>query len=120
MTKYIVLFPVVFYNNNLKIAKYLIKRDANSHQLKIGNDTNRMLYVERRYFDLVKYLVNELKCNINEQNKNGQTALYYGIKYGSYNTRSISLRKLSIELSGSSKKSNSVCVCGFLWRNRIS
>lgn len=76
-------FRVACYNNNLKMAKYLIEHGANPYQTKIGNYTNLMLSSGRRYFTIVKYLVDEIKCNINEQDENGQTALYYAVKAGS-------------------------------------
>jgi len=76
-------FRVACYNNNLEMAKYLIKHGANPYQMKIGNYTNLMLCAGRRYFDLVKYLISELQCNINDQDENGQTALYYAIRSGS-------------------------------------
>ena len=76
-------FRVACYNNNLSLAKYLIEHGANPYQMKIGNYTNLMLSAGRRYSTIVKYLVNELHSNINEQDENGQTALYYAIKSGS-------------------------------------
>ncbi|CAF3296898.1 unnamed protein product [Rotaria sp. Silwood2] len=77
-------FRVACYNNNLEMSKYLFEHGANPYIRKIGNYTNLMLSAGRRYFIIVKYLVNELKCNINEQDENGQTALYYAIKSCSY------------------------------------
>ncbi|CAF3747387.1 unnamed protein product [Rotaria sp. Silwood1] len=77
-------FRVACYNNNIEMAKYLLEHGANPYQTKIGNYTNLMLSAGRRYFIIVKYLVNELKCNINEQDENGQTALYYAVKSCSY------------------------------------
>lgn len=76
-------FRVACYNNNLPLANYLIEHGANPHQMKIGNYSNLMLSAGRRYPGIVKYLVNELHANINEQDENGQTALYYAIKSGS-------------------------------------
>ena len=76
-------FRVACYNNDLLLAKYLIEHGANPHQMKIGNYTNLMLSAGRRYPALVKYLVNELGSKTNEQDENGQTALYYAIKSGS-------------------------------------
>ncbi|CAF1281156.1 unnamed protein product [Rotaria sordida] len=77
-------FRVACYNNNLEMAKYLFEHGANPYQAKIGNYTSLMLTAGRRNFIIVKYLVNELQFNINEQDKNGQTALYYAIKSCSY------------------------------------
>jgi len=77
-------FRVACYNNNLEMAKYLVKHGANPYQMKIGNYTNLMLCAGRQYFLIVKYLINELKSNIDQQDENGQTALYYAVKSGSY------------------------------------
>ncbi|CAF2575341.1 unnamed protein product [Rotaria sp. Silwood2] len=71
------------YHNNLKMVKYLIEHGANPYQSKKGNYTNLMLSAGRQYPAIVNYLVNELKCNINERDENGQTALYYAVRSGS-------------------------------------
>jgi ankyrin repeat protein len=76
-------FRVACFNNNLDMAKYLVQHGANPYQMKIGNYTNLMLSAGRRYPSLVKYLVEELGSNINAEDENGQTALYYAIKSGS-------------------------------------
>jgi len=76
-------FRVACYNNNLEMAKYLVKNGANPYEKKLGNYTNLMLSSGRRYPIIVKYLINELQSNINEQDENGQTALYYAVKSGS-------------------------------------
>jgi ankyrin repeat protein len=71
------------YNNNLEMVQYLIEHGANPYQMKIGNYTNLMLCADRRHSLLVNYLVNEIKCNVNEQDENGQTALYCAVRSGS-------------------------------------
>ena len=71
------------YHNNFEMVEYLIKHGANPHQARLGNYTNLMLCAGRHYPLLAKYLVNEVKCNINEQDENGQTALYYAVRSGS-------------------------------------
>jgi len=76
-------FRVACFNNNLDMAKYLVQHGANPYQMKIGNYTNLMLSAGRRYPSIVKYLVSELGSNINAEDENGQTALYYAIKSGS-------------------------------------
>jgi hypothetical protein len=77
-------FRVACFYNNLPMAKYLIQHGANPYQMKLGNYTNLMLSADLRYPMFAKYLVNELKCNLNEQDENGKTALYYAVKSGSY------------------------------------
>ncbi|CAF1113190.1 unnamed protein product [Adineta steineri] len=78
------IFRVACFNNNLNLAKYLVKHGANPYHVKTGSYTNLMLCASRRHFNLVKYLINELKCNINNQDENGQTALYYAVRSNSY------------------------------------
>ncbi|CAF1595078.1 unnamed protein product [Adineta ricciae] len=76
-------FRVACFNNNLTMAKYLVEHGANPSQIKIGNYTNLMLSAGRRYPTMVKYLINELKVNVNDEDENGQTALYYAVRSGS-------------------------------------
>lgn len=71
------------YHNNLEMVKYLIEHGANPYQSKKGNFTNLMLSAGRRYPSMVRYLVDEIKCDVNEQDENGQTALYYAVRSGS-------------------------------------
>lgn len=77
-------FRIACYNNNLEMAKYLFQHGANPYQRKLGNYTNLMLSSGRRYLLIVKYLINQLHSNINEEDENGQTALYYAVKSSSY------------------------------------
>ncbi|UJR20551.1 hypothetical protein I4U23_023678 [Adineta vaga] len=76
-------FRVACFNNNIRMAKYLVEHGANPYQIKIGNYTNLMLSAGRRYPTMVKYLINELKVNVNDEDENGQTALYYAVRSGS-------------------------------------
>lgn len=71
------------YHNNLDMVRYLITHGANPHQARKGNYTNLMLCAGRQYPLIVKYLLDEAKCDINEQDENGQTALYYAVRSGS-------------------------------------
>lgn len=74
---------VACYNNNLPMLEYLLQQGANPYQGKIGNYTNLMLSAGRGYLSLVKYLVEQLHCDVNERDENGQGALYYAVKSGS-------------------------------------
>jgi ankyrin repeat protein len=71
------------YHNNLEMVRYLIEHGANPYQTRKGNYTNLMLSAGRQYPLIVKYLVNEVKCDINERDENDQTALYYAVRSGS-------------------------------------
>lgn len=71
------------YHNNLEMVHYLITHGANPHQARKGNYSNLMLCAGRQYPLIVKYLLDEAKCDINEQDENGQTALYYAVRSGS-------------------------------------
>jgi ankyrin repeat protein len=73
------------YNNNLQMIKYLIKHGADPHQSRLGNYTNLMLSAGRCYLGVVIYLVDELKCDLNERDENGEVALHYAV------TKSVSL-----------------------------
>ncbi|CAF1476390.1 unnamed protein product [Adineta steineri] len=80
------------YHNNIELTRYLIEHGANPYQAKKGNYTNLMLSAGRQFPLIVDYLVNEVKCNINEQDENGQTALYYAVR-----SRSIKITKFLLE-----------------------
>jgi ankyrin repeat protein len=98
------------YHNNIEMVEYLIKHGANPHQARIGNYTNLMLCAGRQYPLLVKYLVSEIQCDINEKDENGQTALYYAVRSGS-----IEITKFLLE-HGALKNYTINASCSF-WRN---
>ncbi|CAF3562034.1 unnamed protein product [Rotaria sp. Silwood1] len=92
------------YHNNFEMVKYLIEHDANPYQSKKGNYTNLMLSAGRRYLSIVNYLVNELKCNINERDENGQTALYYAVRSGSFEITKYLLEHGAINIRDDKRK----------------
>ena len=77
---------VAFFNNNFEMIKYLIDHGANPHQSKLGNYTNLMLSAGHGNLRLAIYLIEQLKCDLNERDENGQVALYYAVKSGSRET----------------------------------
>ena len=77
---------VAFYNNNFEMIKYLIDHGANPHQSKLGNYTNLMLSAGHGHSRLAIYSIEQLKCDLNERDENGQVALYYAVKSGSRET----------------------------------
>jgi hypothetical protein len=74
------------------MARYLVEHGANSNQAKKGNYTNLMLSAGFHYPSIVNYLVNEIKCDVNERDENGQTALYHAVK-----TNSVDITKFLLE-----------------------
>jgi Fem-1 family protein b len=68
------------YNGNLKMVQFLIQYGAYPHKLKLNNDTNLMLVVFRQYIDLVIYFVDDIKCDLNQQNVRGTTALHIAVE----------------------------------------
>jgi Fem-1 family protein b len=80
------------YHNNLEMIRYLIEHHANPYQAKEGNYTNLMLSAGRQHPLIVDYLVNQIKCDINERDENGQTALYYSVR-----SKSIEITKFLLE-----------------------
>lgn len=70
------------YHNNLDMVRYLLEHGADPHQARKGNYTNLMLSAGRQYPLIVKCLIEEAKCDVNEQDENGQTALYYAVRSG--------------------------------------
>ena len=71
------------YHNNLDMVRYLLEHGANPHQSRKGHYTNLMLSAGRQYPLIVKCLIEEAQCDVNEQDENGQTALYYAVRSGS-------------------------------------
>ena len=73
---------VACYNNNMEMVEYLVAHGADPYQSKLGNYTNLMLSAGRGHFHLVVYLIEQLKCDLNERDENGQVALYYAVRSG--------------------------------------
>jgi ankyrin repeat protein len=80
------------YHNNLEMVRYLVEHGANPHQTRQGNYTNLMLSADHKYPLIVNYLVNEVKCNINERDQYGKTALYHAVK-----SESVEITKFLLE-----------------------
>jgi ankyrin repeat protein len=81
--QYSTTFRIACYNNNLDMARYLVEHGADPYQAKKGNFTNLMLAVSGQNLFIISYLLDELKCDVNEQDENGQTALYHAVKLDS-------------------------------------
>lgn len=88
------------YIGNLDIVQYLIAHDADMKLVRDGNYTNLMLCAYRGHTNMVKYFLDELKCDPNESDQDGRTPLHYAIdgcfldvvqlllKYGAKNSSS--------------------------------
>jgi Fem-1 family protein b len=71
------------YTGHLDIARYLIAHNADMRLVRDGNYTNLMLSVYREHTHMVKYFLDELKCDPNEFDQDGRTPLHYAIEGGS-------------------------------------
>ena len=71
------------YIGHLQIAKFLIENGADIKLVREGNYTNLMLTAYRRHSSMVKYFIDEVKCNPNEYDQDGRTPLHYAIDGGS-------------------------------------
>jgi hypothetical protein len=67
-------------NGNLDMVQFLIQYGANPHQAKLNNRTNLMLVVFHQYMDLAIYFVDTLKCDLNQKDEDGETALSIAVK----------------------------------------
>lgn len=71
------------YIGHLDIARYLISHGADIRLVRDGNYTNLMLSAYREHIHMVKYFIDELKCDPNEYDQDGRTTLHYAIDGGS-------------------------------------
>lgn len=71
------------FHGNILMTRYLIAHGADIRIAKEHNDTNLILCVFRQHIDLVIYLVDELKCDINECDEEGRSSLYLAVDRGS-------------------------------------
>ncbi|CAF4321559.1 unnamed protein product, partial [Rotaria magnacalcarata] len=93
-----------YFQNNLEMVRYLVEHGANPHQSKKGNYTNLMLSACRQYPSMVDYLVNKVKCDINAQDENGQTALYHAVRSGSVEITKFLLEHVAMNIRDNKRK----------------
>ena len=74
-------FRAACYNGNIEMAKFLVHHGANPHRVRLNNYTNLTLAILNGYTNLVHYLVDDLKCDINQEDVDGQTALHTAVEY---------------------------------------
>ncbi|UJR29136.1 hypothetical protein I4U23_010350 [Adineta vaga] len=71
------------YIGRLDITRYLIEHNADMGLVRDGNYTNLMLSAYREHTHMLKYFLDELKCDPNEYDQDGRTPLHYAIDGGS-------------------------------------
>jgi Fem-1 family protein b len=71
------------YNGNVDMARYLIKNGADIRIAKENNETNLILSVCHEHTNMVIYLVDELKCDVNQHSNDGRSSLYDAVIVGS-------------------------------------
>ena len=71
------------YIGRLDITRLLIEHGADISLVRIGNYTNLMLSAYRQHKDMVKYFLDEVKCDPNERDQEGRTPLHYAVDGGS-------------------------------------
>ena len=81
------------YIGRLDITRYLIGHGADMTLVRDGNYTNLMLSAYREHEHLIKYYLDELKCNPNESDQDGRTPLHYAIDGGSIDVIRILLER---------------------------
>merc|ERR1719161_1553773 len=80
------IHSAVRWGKELKELKDLVLKDAaaaNAQDEKNGN-TALHIAVQNGHFEIVKFLVDELNCSVDIQNKVGNTALHMGVEYDYY------------------------------------
>jgi hypothetical protein len=98
------------YHGNFEMVKFLIHHGANPHQKRLYDETNLMLIVSREYIDLVSYFVDEMKCDLNEQNRLGETALHIAVE-----NNSIRITKLLIHCGALNLRDKSRNITPLMW-----
>jgi Fem-1 family protein b len=91
-------FRAACYNNNLEMARFLVQYGANPHQRKLHNYTNLMLVVYHQYTDLVTYLVDDIKCDLNQQDDNGRTALHTAVEHDFFEIAKFLIRRGALNI----------------------
>lgn len=85
-------------NGNIKMIKFLLRHGANPHRLSPKKRTILMDVVQRDLIDLVIYLINDIKCNFNQQDVDGVTALHIAVKHGCLGSTNILLSHGALNL----------------------
>ncbi|CAF1282904.1 unnamed protein product [Rotaria magnacalcarata] len=67
------------YIGRLDIVRYLIMHGADMKLVRDGNYTNLMLSAYRGHTHIVEYFLDKLGCDPNEFDRDGRTALHYGM-----------------------------------------
>ena len=81
------------YIGRIDITRYLIEHGADMTLVRDGNYTNLMLSAYREHEHLIKYYLDELKCDPNECDQDGRTPLHYAIDGGSVDVIRILLER---------------------------
>ena len=71
------------FNGNLDMIRYLIDKGADIHITKENNDTNLMVSVCHKHWNVIMYLVHDLKVDVNKCDNDGRSALYDAVNSGS-------------------------------------
>lgn len=91
-------------NNHYDVAKLLIDVGGADLSIKtLNQQTPLLLAIERQHFDIIKLLV-ERKSNLNDQNKDGDTALHCLLR----NFNLIQLKHIYMQDANSNKVENNL------------
>jgi E3 ubiquitin-protein ligase mind-bomb len=91
-------------NNHYEVAKLLIDVGGADLSIKtLNQQTPLLLAIERQHFDIIKLLV-ERKSNLNDQNKDGDTALHCLLR----NFNLIQLKHIYMQDANSNKVENNL------------
>ena len=82
------------YIGNLDIIRYLTAHGADMKLVRDGNYTNLMLSCYRKHVHMVKYFIDELKCD-----QDGRVPLHYSIDGGSFDVAQLLLNRGAKNLS---------------------
>lgn len=69
-------FRAACYHENLQMLQFLVQYGANPHQTRLDNHTNLSLAVHKGFAGLIKYLVDDVKCDLNQADAEGRTPLH--------------------------------------------
>jgi Fem-1 homolog b len=88
----------------LDIVRYLVDHGADVKLARHGNYNNLMLSAYRQHRALIKYYIDELHCDPNEQDQDGRMPLHYAIDAGS-------LPVIRLLLERGARNDSRGCVC---------
>ena len=69
------------YHGNRPMVQFLVQYGANPHQVRLNNYTNLNLAVLNGFSHLVEYLVDDVKCDLNQEDVEGRTALHSAVDH---------------------------------------